>query len=457
MAVTRMNASRGELEHIFRYVMKPEKTGNGKYVRGIGCVPGLAEVQFMQTKDFWTSQSGRNKSSRVNCYTGYISFMEGEVDADTAHRIGVELAERLWGGSNEVVVVTHINTAHMHSHFIVNSVSWKDGDKVIAHQIIQNSLFREANRICLEYGLSVIDERYGRKRNINEFKAEKEGKPTLRNIVRWDIDRAVNGSLTFREFTTSLEKMGYSVILAENRRKGYPGLMPPGGNRYYSFRRLGMDYELNRIKERILDKTDRDIRDREMIRTEVNEYRQRTEPAGWNRDLPGEWNKYSYELDLIVQYPESVSEIPVSLRHDMIRTDRIKSYIELMESAGIRTKDELSEFIDDKKNTMELLMEKREDHWRKRYREEYRGDTEEAGRTREDIFTVSGQIKQVKKQLKTAVQAYEKSGDLDKKLDLIENLHERAMGKEEREDEQLVVGGGGSGREDSAAGDRDRG
>jgi len=158
-----------------------------------------------------------------------------------------------------------------------------------------------------------------------------------------------------------------------------------------------------------------------------------------------------------VQYPESVSEIPVSLRHDMIRTERIKSYIELMESAGIRTKDELSEFIDDKKNTMKLLMEKREDHWRKRYREEYRGDTEEAGRTREDIFTVSGQIKQVKKQLKTAVQAYEKSGDLDKKLDLIENLHERAMGKEEREDEQLVVGGGGSGREDSAAGDRDRG
>ena len=451
MAVTRMNASRGELEHIFRYVLRPEKTGNGKYVRGIGCVPGLAEKQFVQTKELWTSQKGINKTGRVKCYTGYISFKEGEVDADTAHRIGVELAERLWGGSNEVVVVTHINTSHYHSHFIVNSVSWKDGDKVIAHRIIQDSLFKEANRICLENGLSVIDERYGRKRNINEFKAEKEGKPTLRNIIRWDIDRAVRESLTFSEFISALERSGYSVVLKEDKRKGYPGLMPSGGNRYYSFRRLGIDYDLNSVKERILDKTGRDVKSLKEIETEVNEYRQKTEIAEDKDDLPGRWKKLGYELELIIKYPESVREIPVTIRHDIIRSDRIKKYIELMDAEGIRSEEEMKHFISEKKDSMEHLVEKRKDYWRKRYRAEYREDTEEIQNTRKDIFEVSRQIHQLRDQLKTASEVSAKSRDLYVKLALIKDLHELGRGREEREDEQLYGRSYGAGREDSDA------
>ncbi|MBP0986490.1 MAG: hypothetical protein J6P39_05735, partial [Oscillospiraceae bacterium] len=75
----------------------------------------------------------------------------------------------------------------------------------------------------------------------------------------------------------------------------------------------------------------------------------------------------------------------------------------------------------------------------------------------ENIHENTRHIRALRAVIRTAKEAEEKSSELNGKLDLIKSLHERVLGKEEREDEQLVVGGGGSGREDSAAGDRDRG
>ncbi len=457
MAVTRMKPSRRELGSSLRYAMDPEKTGNGWYVSGISCVPGLAALQFMQTKEFWSMNSGTDKTVGVICYVGYMSFEEGEVDAETAHRIGVELAERMWGGRYEAVIATHLNTPHIHNHFVVNSVSWKDGDKVAVHQTVNYNMWREANRICLEFGLSVLEKHCGNNRPINEYWAEKEGKPTLRNIIRSDIDRAVRGALTFSEFTEDLRRRGYSLILTEDRRKGYPGLMPPGGERYYSFRKLGLNYGPDRIKERILENTRRVKKERNEIEAEVTEYRANTEPVADIDDLPGKWKKFGYELELIVKIPESVQEIPVSIRQDIIRSERIRKYIELMESNDIRSEETLSGFVDDKEKELELLIETRRHNINEQNLANYHKDEKLKKTAAENIHENTRQIRALRAVIRTAKEAEEKSSELVGKLDLIKSLHERAMGKEEREDEQLVVGGSGSGREDSAAGDRDRG
>ena len=104
----------------------------------------------MATKNHWDKTDGRI------CYHGYQSFAKGETTAETAHAIGVELAKRLWGERFEVLVATHCNTGCYHNHFVINSVSFLDGYKFYNSPADYQRMREESDRLCIEYGLSVI-------------------------------------------------------------------------------------------------------------------------------------------------------------------------------------------------------------------------------------------------------------------------------------------------------------
>ena len=99
------------------------KTEKQLYVSGFICSsnPELAAKKFNLTK------RNRNKEGGIVCFHGYQSFRPGEVTPELAHKIGVELAKRLWGDRFEVLVTTHLNTKAVHNHFCLNSVSFADG------------------------------------------------------------------------------------------------------------------------------------------------------------------------------------------------------------------------------------------------------------------------------------------------------------------------------------------
>ena len=63
----------------------------------------------METKLFW------KKTDSILAFHGYQSFAENEVTAETAHKVGIELAKRIWGDRFEVLVATHLNTNHYHN------------------------------------------------------------------------------------------------------------------------------------------------------------------------------------------------------------------------------------------------------------------------------------------------------------------------------------------------------
>ena len=71
-------------------------------------------------------QTKRNshKEDGVLAFHAYQSFLPGEVTAETAHQIGLELAHPMWGDDFEVLVCTHTDKKHFHNHFVINSVSW---------------------------------------------------------------------------------------------------------------------------------------------------------------------------------------------------------------------------------------------------------------------------------------------------------------------------------------------
>ena len=270
MAVTNMWPIKGKVSTLVNYIENPEKTSaqNVKnvlsyieddnktekmlYVTGINCEPAIAAKQFTQTKQLWGKEGGRV------AYHGYQSFREGEVDAETAHQIGVELARRLWGDRFEVVVATHLNTGHYHNHFCLNSVSFVDGYKYHDTKEDIRRMRDTSDEICREHDLSIeeaprIDQ--NRRRNYREWKDQWEGNPTLRSSIRADIDAAVTYSSTVMEFNRVMRAIGYEFILdsESGAELKYPKLRLPGSDRCIRLKSLGPGYSLGDLRKRIFN------------------------------------------------------------------------------------------------------------------------------------------------------------------------------------------------------------
>jgi len=133
------------------------------------------------------------------------------VTAETAHEIGVKLAQELWGDRFEVVVATHCNTGHYHNHFVINSVSWADGRKFYNSPADYAKMREVSDRLCREYAISVIENPGGRGKRYAEWQAERNGKPTNRGSIRADIDRAILASTTERGFIPGNDRNGLPI------------------------------------------------------------------------------------------------------------------------------------------------------------------------------------------------------------------------------------------------------
>lgn len=120
----------------------------------------------------------------------------------------MKLAEEMWGDKFQVIVTTHLDKGHLHNHFCFNSVSFKDGKKYNYSKAEQQRLRDTSDRLCREYGLSVIEQ--GRKAPSRPvWLDEQSGKPTRYNVYRADVREAVNGSRTVEMMERYLQRKGY--------------------------------------------------------------------------------------------------------------------------------------------------------------------------------------------------------------------------------------------------------
>ena len=85
------------------------------------------------------------------------SFAEGEVTPELAHKIGLELAERVLGGRYQAIVTTHLNTSHYHNHIVWSSVAMNSGRKYHSNAKSYALEIRAvSDELCVKYGLSII-------------------------------------------------------------------------------------------------------------------------------------------------------------------------------------------------------------------------------------------------------------------------------------------------------------
>lgn len=104
------------LKDVLAYAKDEEKTEHEFFCDGINCNVAMARDQFITVKE----QFG--KTDGIQAYHGYLSFKENEVTPEQAQQIGMEFATKMWGKRFQVVVTTHLNTKHLHCHFVINSV-----------------------------------------------------------------------------------------------------------------------------------------------------------------------------------------------------------------------------------------------------------------------------------------------------------------------------------------------
>ena len=456
MAVTSIKPIKGRVDIILRYTRNPEKTTAdvlaelselhtiGKvveyaandmktekrmYVKGINCCEETAAEQFMQTKRLFDKLGGRT------AFHAYQSFAEGEVTAEQAHQIGIELARKMWGERFEVLVATHLNTNHYHNHFVINSVSFADGLKFDNSKNDYAKMKKISDELCRQYGLSVVKGK-GRGKHYTEWQAERNGEPTLRSQICADIDSAIAVSATERQFLQSLKTMGYELKFtgASGAELKYPALKPRGAKGYFRFHKLAAGYDYDSLLKRIYCNVRTYPFPEEMsgrtyrVRGTFTPYKKQT-------GFTALYFYYCYKLKIIRKHPESQRGVHFYMREDITKLDKLNEETKFLARTAIDTIPQLNEYKASIERQIDSLTAERDD-MRKQSR---KGNESAHGRALE----ISEELKKLRKELSLCQRIEERS------LRIKTVIKDRTNEKEEQQNEHFGRSGG-SGRENDA-------
>lgn len=239
-----VNGEKTTLDAGITYATNPEKTEQHFFTSAINCES--CETAFAEM------QATKRRFGKLGGVVGYHfiqSFAPGEVTPEQAHAIGVAFAQRLFGKRYEAVIGTHLDKTHLHNHVVVNSVSFVDGKKY--HSSPGSYYFEvraQSDALCRENDLSTIAPQ-GKGKHYAEWKAEQNGKPTIRSTIRADIDRIIGEAYTYETFLMLLRREGYAVQNRPNRK--YVTVLPPGGKRTIRLDSLGDGYTEQDIRRRL--------------------------------------------------------------------------------------------------------------------------------------------------------------------------------------------------------------
>lgn len=199
--------STADMQRLIGYTQNKDKTEHQLYVSGFNCMPQNAYCIMQATKQRW----GKPLNGGNVGYHIIQSFKPGEATPDQVHEIGCEFARRFLADRFECTVSTHLDKGHLHNHIVVNSVSFMDG-RMFRNDFTTyyKGIRAISDELCRENRLSVV-ETDGHGKSYGEWKHEKEGTPTLRGMVKADLEMAMASADSFAGFIAELQQMGYKV------------------------------------------------------------------------------------------------------------------------------------------------------------------------------------------------------------------------------------------------------
>ncbi len=218
--------NKAALGGVAQYVSQSMKTltENGqRFVSGQNCSPQFAIREFVATREM------HRKKSPVWFYHYTQSFHPDEnITGEEAHAVAKEFAARAWPES-EVLIATHIDAAHIHSHFLVNAVCYESGRMLRQGPDTLRKLRQISDEICTAHQFSVLPPKWQKKDNglsAREYRSAVKGESWKFRLMN-TIDECMRYAANRKEFIRLMRSEGYDVRWA-NTRKNITYTTPEG-------------------------------------------------------------------------------------------------------------------------------------------------------------------------------------------------------------------------------------
>ena len=209
--------NRSAMRAVINYCLQEYKTFDSKSKRrlisGVNCDGANSFKEFMATKKVYGKDNG------IFFYHYAQSFSPSEkLTPEQAHEIALEFAEKAWEG-HEVLVTTHCDASHIHSHFVINSVGFESGMKLCQTPSTLKKLRKLSDEICIAHGLSALQpyEGGGKRLSTREYRARMKGESWKQKLAN-DIDKAMEYSGSKDEFIRSMSILGYHMTWTDERK-----------------------------------------------------------------------------------------------------------------------------------------------------------------------------------------------------------------------------------------------
>ncbi len=226
------------------YVAQEKKTVGRQLVSGINCSPQFAVQEFKAIRMVY------RKDSPVWFYHYTQSFSPEEaVTGQQAHEVAKEFAEKAWPDS-QILVATHVDAHHIHSHFIVNSVCFESGYMLRQGPRTLEKLRKLSDKICTEHGLSVLPPdlpKRSKEPGTREYRSMEKNQSWKMDLIL-AIEDAMALARSREHFIRLMEHKRYKVRWTDERKSityTTPGGMKCRDNRLHEdkFLKGAMEYE----------------------------------------------------------------------------------------------------------------------------------------------------------------------------------------------------------------------
>ena len=227
------------------YICRDDKTESKKYVTALNCSLPTAYQEFKNTREMY------GKADGIRYYHFVQSHPSGyNIAPELAHKIAVEFAEKAFPG-HEVVVATHTDADHIHSHFILNAVNADTGLKYHSNKFTLQDLRQLSDEICLKYGVTTLKspELHKQSNGVTngEYRVAMRGE-SWKMALSNTIDMVMKRAKSKKQFRFYMKQCGYDVKWEDNRK--YITYTCPNGRRCRDnklheakYRKENMEYE----------------------------------------------------------------------------------------------------------------------------------------------------------------------------------------------------------------------
>ena len=208
-----ISAMKAVIEYCLQQKKVADEDSGRRLVSGVNCNGENAFTEFMATK------TAHHKKGGMNFYHYVQSFSPSEsVTAEQVHEIGLAFAKKAWPG-HEVLVTTHTDVAHLHNHFVINSVHYENGMKLRQNPGTLTKLRSLSDGICQQHGLRVLEpyKKDGANISSHEYRAAAKGDSWKFKLMS-DIDFVMNRSGSRADFKREMQRLGYKVTWTDERK-----------------------------------------------------------------------------------------------------------------------------------------------------------------------------------------------------------------------------------------------